>query len=117
MDDNSAIEVIDIIKLYEKIKTEILSWDKKIQCGMTSKYIKFSLNTIFLKIFPYEDKLTLSIELKKGNEIEDPKKIVKHGKSIIGTVERDREYYTAYLSPDGDIYYILTLIQQAYENQ
>lgn len=50
MAEKNNIEIIDIVKLYNKIKKEVLSWDKKIQEGEIKKDITFSFNKIFLRI-------------------------------------------------------------------
>jgi predicted transport protein len=114
--EKNNIEIIDIVKLYNKIRKEVLSWDKRINEGETQTDITFSLNRVFLRIgFPKsKNGITLKIMTPEGKALKDPFKKAKPGKPT-GGKSLKYLYSTLSLSPNDDIYYALSLIKQAYD--
>ena len=100
-----------IVKLYEELKNRILNIGDNIEIRPRKDYIGFIANTNFVDIHPKKSKITIWINLKKG-ELDDPKKLARDMSTIGHHGNGD---YEISFNPEDDIDYMMVLVKQSYK--
>lgn len=101
----------EIVEKYEKLRDTILELGDNIEVRPRKDYIGFIANTNFVDVHPKKSKLTIWINLKKG-ELDDPKNIAR---DMSNTGHHGNGDYEISLKTNENLDYIVPLIRQAYE--
>ena len=104
----------NIAEIYEKLKKEILSWNREIKFKAKGDYLAFSNNSTFLKLCLDKDKINLELSFSYTKPFDDYKEITEE---IITENESDEIIRLNFsLNSYDEIEYALFLIKQSYEN-
>ena len=115
----------NILEIYQKLKKEILSWNKEIKFKPINDYLIFSYYYRFLKLSFKIDEIILELSFSENKPFEDYKSITKEVKinneifneSIVNEIKLNKIRKVNFtLNSYEDIEYALFLIKQSYEN-
>ena len=104
----------NLLEIYSKLKSEILSWNNEIKLKVLTDSIVFSYFYRFLKVSFNQDKINLELSFSNDKPFEDYKAITKE--EINETSTNGIRNIRFSLENPKDINYGLLLIKQSYEN-